>query len=189
MKSAQLLLLSFVLLLLATPSHSQESETEKVEEKSNKELVEKAITEFIENCISDDEETRIAAIKKMLPTEEHCHRLFGEDDGSVIYEELAPRLEAMKEANAQVKKEFERNGALREIKVEDVRQAPESDRKPFDDVLSMIPEDIAVFTCVQYWAEGVSGTSSFLVIDKKVIFFRSFEDVPFFLKSLKEDDK
>ena len=151
-------------------------------------LVRKAIDRFHQGMCSNDESLRIAEFDKIMPTKHHFVRLFGEEDGAQLWTLYEPRRNEMRENTEKLKEQFESAGALVDVAVSDTRSADKSLGGRFASVLESIPEDIPMFEALVRSEKRTSGSSSYLVIDRKVVFMRGLDRMQRYLEKQKQGE-
>jgi hypothetical protein len=80
----------------------------------------------------------------------------------------------------KVAAEFTKGGEVRQVEEIDARK----DEK-YRPVLAMIPKDVLVCRAKVTREQGTSGSSTFLLIDGRWVWFRGLEAIPAFLEKMK----
>ncbi len=145
-------------------------------------IVRKGLIEFRRNMRSENEKTRIEAFDKVMPNKELLRSLF-DDDAGILWPQLEKALERMRSNSHRFKDEFDRQGDAVEIELIDVRKKDVSGR--YKDVLKAIPNDIPVYRAIVRYKKGAGGSSSYLVVDRKMRFVRGLEEMHRFIREKK----
>jgi len=152
---------------------SEVADTVQVTAADAAEIVRDGIDEFYSGICSDDESTRIETFDKFMMRQDHLTRLFGEADGRQLWSLVESHLSTMRQDTARLKQELSRGGAVVEIRPINVRREDRTGR--YVAVLAAIPADIHVFRAIVRYENTSAGSSSYLVIDGKMVIVRELE--------------
>ena len=132
---------------------------------------------------SDDESVRIATVDEFFVNESHLIRLFGEEGGKALWEKIGPQFQQIREHTDMFQNQLLQNGKIVDLEVINVRDDDNSGY--FDPVLDVIPDDIPVFRVVKEYDGSTAGSSSYVVMDGKMVFVRGLEGMHEFLQQQK----
>lgn len=132
----------------------------------------------------EDEAVRIDAYRRLLPNQELMAKLFGETNGKKLWEGMEPALKKMLTMTERSKEATVAMGALLDVKVRNCREQ-DAEVQGYDEVLKMIPADVAVYNAAIQFEQGVVVAGSYVVVDNKVHWLRGLEQYPKILKATK----
>ena len=141
-------------------------------------IVEEGIRQFYRDAASDDEKVRAAAIKNYFVDEATLTKLIGKEDGARVWAVISKRLEDPRMV-AALKNEIGSKGAVKEIKLIDLRQDPNS-----ADKVKWLAAEIPIYRAVITTDKTTAGSSAYVVIDNKVRHFQGLDRLPEMLKNL-----
>ena len=139
-------------------------------------LVKKELQVFYDRMRSDDEAVRLEALDDLLPQKKHLIELFGNEDGSRLWDLISPKLDDMRLHADEVSKEVTKNGEVVDIVVYDVR---EKEAERYADVPAKFP---VFHVATKYKNGNSSGSSSYIVFDEDVVMIRGVEGMAGYLK-------
>ena len=145
------------------------------EKLTHEDMVRESVKNFNEGIRSTDEVTRLSALNKILPTKANLVEIFGETAGVNVWEKIQPALDEMRENSEAFRDEVSRGGNLIEISVIDSRD----DGVEFEG----ISDDIPIYQVVKRFESRTSGSSSYLILDGRVVFIRGLEKMARYVKS------
>ena len=146
-------------------------------------IVRDGVMKFENGIASDDESVRIATVDEFIANEQHLNKLFGEDGGKALWEKIGPQLQQIREHTDMFQKQVLQNGRIVDVEVINVREDNSSDR--YEAVLGVIPDDIPVFRVVKEYDGTTAGSSSYVVMDGKMVFVRGLEGMQEYLQQQK----
>jgi len=139
-------------------------------------IIKDGITAFRKDIVSDDEATRVKAFDRVMPDKEFMVKLFGKEDGELLWPDIEKYLGEMRKETVEFKKELEPMGDIKEIELINARD--EGEALKYAELLKIIPKEIPVYRAVITDQKGAGGSSSYLVVDGKFRWFRGIEAAP-----------
>ena len=141
-------------------------------------IVEEGIRQFYRDAASDDEKVRAAAIKNYFVDEATLQKLIGKEDGARVWAVISKRIEDPRMV-AALKNEIGSKGAVKEIKLVDLRIDPKT-----AETVKWLAAEIPIYRAVITTEKTTAGTGAFVVIDNKVRHFQGLDRLPELVKNL-----
>jgi hypothetical protein len=152
----------------------------------NEENVIAGIKQFYERMRSDDATVRETEFDAVMPDLELLKKLFG-DDANLVWPRFEQGMNAMRKSTDQVKKDFDRNGAVKSVELVDMRKHADAQR--FESLLKKIPTDVPVYRAVVTYEHASARVGAFVIVDNRMRFVREIESIAEFIDQTKSGAK
>jgi hypothetical protein len=144
----------------------------KLTKKQVEAIIVKGIRDFRTSMLSDDKKVRIKAFDLVMPDKKLMRTLFG-DDAKFFDPLLEKGLADMRSKTYRFKKEFESSGAIKKLKLNNLRDPSPSGL--YGEVLKVIPGKTPVYQAVATYETRGGISSGHLVIGGRYRFVRGLD--------------
>lgn len=146
------------------------------------------ILKLHEGMASKDKNDHLKALAAVEPTADDITYLFGKENAKLLWPHIEKRQAMMRQHIDELQKAMVQLGAVKKVKVEDVR-ADENESRMYAAVFKLIPTDVPVYTAHITYEKGSACSDTYLIVNGKLRVIHGLEAVPRAIKRLQERAK
>ena len=136
-----------------------------------------AYRDFHKGLSATTKEEKLKPIDAFLPTRKDIETLFPKDVEK-IWALIEPNNRRIRDNVDQFAAEFTRGGAVKEIRVTDVRKTPDLANGRFKDLLALISNEIPLANLAVVRDSATSGSSGYVYVNNHWTQIRGIEEIP-----------